>query len=195
VAGGDTLAFFKLYDTCGRELAVSSQRRQYLDKDGEIVHMEDMVQNMTSLDLVYYMLRANFDGVESTYCKVPQPVNREGNGQVRQVHGRKVTDVRLLDEDGRVELGYEDTTSEGQGKTSSMMADFVTGADGPSSNIRSILCPDVQRTYAGYVALRGTLPEEKVSPQPSKPSANALASSMPKEFRSLPTSYRAKTAH
>ncbi|KAJ4298202.1 hypothetical protein N0V90_006101 [Kalmusia sp. IMI 367209] len=78
VAGGDTLNFFKRYDRCNRSLAVSSQRRQYLNKDGEIVHKEDMVQNMTSWDLVYYMLRANVDYVESEYCKVPERRTDEG---------------------------------------------------------------------------------------------------------------------
>ncbi|ORY02578.1 hypothetical protein BCR34DRAFT_627530 [Clohesyomyces aquaticus] len=163
VAGGDTLAFFKRYDRCGRDLAVSSQCRQYLDKDGKIVHREDMVQNMTSWDLVYYMLRANFDGVESAYCKVPEQVRGEGDGEVKHVHGRKVTGVRVREEDGKVEVAYEDTTTEGRGQSGSMTADFVIGADGPSSTLRSILCPNVQRTYAGYVALRGTVPESEVT--------------------------------
>jgi 2-polyprenyl-6-methoxyphenol hydroxylase-like FAD-dependent oxidoreductase len=157
VAGGDTLAFFKRYDRCGRQLAVSSQRRQYLNKEGDIVHKEDMVQNMTSWDLVYYMLRANFDGIESAYCKVPEPL--EGDGQVKHMHGHKVTHVKDLGD--AVEVFY--TTNEGQ--DGSMVADFVVGADGPSSTIRSMLQPDVQRTYAGYVALRGTVPEEEATPK------------------------------
>jgi 2-polyprenyl-6-methoxyphenol hydroxylase-like FAD-dependent oxidoreductase len=46
-----------------------------------------------------------------------------------------------------------------------MEADLVIGADGPSSMIRSILTPGVERKYAGYVALRGTVPEDSVSPK------------------------------
>ena len=49
VAGGDTLAFFKRYNRCDRPIAVTSHRRQYLDKAGEVVHKEDMDQNMTSV--------------------------------------------------------------------------------------------------------------------------------------------------
>lgn len=49
VAGGDTLSFFKRYVRCDRPIAISSYKRQYLDKDGDIVHTEDMVQNMTSV--------------------------------------------------------------------------------------------------------------------------------------------------
>ena len=71
VAGGDTLSFFKRYDRCERPIAVSSQRRQYLDKEGNVVHKEDMVQNMTSWDLAYYLMRANFDGVESRLLQSP----------------------------------------------------------------------------------------------------------------------------
>lgn len=49
VAGGDTLAFFKKYNRCDRPIAVTSHRRQYLDKDGNVTHKEDMDQNMTSV--------------------------------------------------------------------------------------------------------------------------------------------------
>lgn len=156
VAGGDTLGFFKRYDRCGRQLAVSSQRRQYLDKDGRIVHREDMVQNMTSWDLVYYMLRANVDGIESAYCSVP--AQREDEGEVHHLHGHTVMGIE--EKGDRVIVSCRTA----QGENITMEADFVVGADGPSSTIRSILQPEVQRTYAGYVALRGTVPEDQVSP-------------------------------
>lgn len=44
-----------------------------------------------------------------------------------------------------------------------MEADLVIGADGPSSTIRSLFAPDVERKYAGYVALRGTVSENDVT--------------------------------
>lgn len=44
VAGGDTLEFFKRYDRCQRPFAVSSQKRIYLNRDGDIVHSVDMVR-------------------------------------------------------------------------------------------------------------------------------------------------------
>lgn len=49
VAGGDTLAFFRHYVRSDRPLAVSSYKRQYLDKEGRVIHTEEMVQNMTSV--------------------------------------------------------------------------------------------------------------------------------------------------
>lgn len=155
VAGGDTLAFFKKYDRCGRKLAVSSRRRQYMDREGKIVHKVDMVQNMTSWDLVYYMLRANFDGVESEYCKVPEP--SDGDGPVEHRHGHTVTGVY---EDGDIVAVMFKTAD---GKEGQYLADFVVGADGPSSTVRSVFAPKVERTYAGYCALRGTVPENEVS--------------------------------
>ncbi|PVI05010.1 monooxygenase [Periconia macrospinosa] len=155
VAGGDTLTFFKRYDRCNRKLAVSSQRRQYLNRNGEIVHKEDMVQNMTSWDLAYYILRANVDGVKSEYCDVPKPDGSEG--RVRHLHGHKVTGIQ---DKGELAVVTYTTT---EGEDGSMEADLVVGADGPSSTIRSIFEPSAQRTYAGYVALRGTVPEHNVS--------------------------------
>jgi 2-polyprenyl-6-methoxyphenol hydroxylase-like FAD-dependent oxidoreductase len=155
VAGGDTLAFFKRYDRCNRELAASSTRRQYLNRDGEIVHKEDMRQNMTSWDLVYHMLRANVDGVKSAYCNVPE--HDASQSKVTHLHGHKVT---ALHEKGDKVIVHFETN---EGKKGEMEADLVIGADGPSSTVRSMLSPDVKRTYAGYVALRGTVPEDEVS--------------------------------
>ena len=160
VAGGDTLAFFKRYDRCGRELAVSSVRRQYLDKDGKVVHKEDMKQNMTSWDLAYYMLRANVDGLESAYCKVPEI--DDGSAKVKHLHGHRVTGLWEQNEKGgKLVVEFETSDSE----KGSVEADLVIGADGPSSTIRSIFAPDAERKYAGYVALRGTVREDSVSPQ------------------------------
>jgi 2-polyprenyl-6-methoxyphenol hydroxylase-like FAD-dependent oxidoreductase len=157
VAGGDTLALFKRYDKCGRDLAAGSIRRQYLDKDGEIVHKENMRQNMTSWDLVYYMLRANVDGVKSDYCEVLE--DDKNDGRVKHLHGHKV--IGLEEKGEKIVVQFE-THDEKNGE---MEADLVIGADGPSSTIRSILTPDLERKYAGYVALRGTVTETEVTPK------------------------------
>ena len=116
-----------------------------------------MVQNMTSWDLVYYVLRANFDGVKSEYCKVPEPL--EGDGAAKHLHGHTVTGVRKEGE--KVAVAFKTT----DGQEAEYLADFVVGADGPSSTIRKVFAPSVERTYAGYCALRGTVPEEEVSDQ------------------------------
>ncbi|KAI0973799.1 hypothetical protein F4678DRAFT_410499 [Xylaria arbuscula] len=160
VAGGDTLDFFKRYNRCDRPLAVTSYARQYLDREGKIVHKEEMVQNMTSWDLTYYLLRANYDGVESPYCEVPDPV--PGHGNAVHIHDRNVTDIKEESSDdgsGSIRVFWETS----KGDKGSVLADIVVGADGPSSTIRKLVQPDVQRKYAGYCALRGTLPEEEAS--------------------------------
>ncbi|KAI8626190.1 FAD/NAD(P)-binding domain-containing protein [Xylariaceae sp. FL1651] len=161
VAGGDTLDFFKRYNRCDRPLAVGSKARQYLDREGKIVHKEEMPQNMTSWDLTYNMMRANYDGVESAYCKVPDPV--PGHGKAVHLHDRNVTDIKEeKDEEGRT-AGVRVFWKSSHGDEGSILADIVVGADGPSSTIRKLVQPDVERTYAGYCALRGTLPESEAS--------------------------------
>ena len=155
VSGGDTLDFFKRYDRCNRPIAVTSQRRQYLDRDGNIVHQVDMTQNMTSWDLSYYVMRANYDGVESEYCTVPAP--RATDGQAVHLHGHKV--ISLKEEGEKVRVEFEKKG----GSQGSLLADLVVGSDGPNSTVRKMFIPDVERIYAGYVALRGTVPENEAT--------------------------------
>ena len=155
VAGGDMLAWFKKYDRCQRPIEVSSQKRMYLNKDGKVVHEETMKQNMTSWDTTYFILRANYDRVESDYCELPEPV--ESDGKVVYLYGHKVTDV--TDEDGKVRVEF-DKHGDGSG---SRVFDLLIVADGPSSTVRSLFLPDVKRELVGYCALRGTVPEPEVS--------------------------------
>lgn len=116
-----------------------------------------MRQNMTSWDLAYNILRANVDGNKSEYCDVPED-NDNDNGRVRHFHGHRVTG--LWEMGTNIVVDYETSDS----KKGSITADLVIGADGPSSAIRSVFAPSVTRTYAGYVALRGTVREDAVSP-------------------------------
>lgn len=160
VLGVDTQAFFNKYDATTRPIAVTSRIRQYLDLQGNQIYEEGTVQKMTSWDLLYYLLRANFDGVESDYCKVPKP--RETDGQGTYEYGYTVKNVKDIGE--QVEIEYEDKS----GKVDKTTADLVIGADGPSSTLRKILFPDVKRDYAGYVAWRGTVPEQEASPAAKK---------------------------
>ena len=155
VAGGDTIGFFEKYDRCKRPVAVASQKRLYLNQEGEIVHEEKMKQTMTSWDLSYYMLRANYDHVESNYCKTPGPQPGDGKDDYR--YGCTVTG---FEEDGNgVLVNY--TTADGEDK--SIHGDILVGADGPSSTIRKILRPEIKREYQGYAVIRGTVPENEAS--------------------------------
>jgi len=112
---------------------------------------------MTSWDLLYNILRANFDGnVDEGYCDVPK--GEDGDGESEYLYGHKVITVKDIGDDG-VEVGFEDK----DGKKGTLNANILIGADGPSSTVRNIFKPDVQRAYAGYVAWRGTVLETEVS--------------------------------
>jgi 2-polyprenyl-6-methoxyphenol hydroxylase-like FAD-dependent oxidoreductase len=116
-----------------------------------------MCQNMTSWDLVYHILRANVDGVKSEYCSVPEEDRDEK--RVKHLHGHKVTGLHERGE--KIIVQFET----GDREKGEIEADLLIAADGPSSTIRSLLAPNTQRTYAGYVALRGTLLESEASSQ------------------------------
>lgn len=192
VAGEDTLTYMRTYDRTrrGREkgFAIKSDRRIYLDQQGNIVHTvdgEDGVNWMTSWDLVYYLLRANYDGLESEYCDVPpfasanDSVNNNTDGsdsakalahqKGRYLHGCTVLSVSdSSDDKNHVVLRYSQLdAATGKEEEHTLTADLVIGADGPSSTIRSLFCPTVERTMTGYVALRGTIPEDQLSKQTS----------------------------
>jgi len=70
-----------------------------------------------------------------------------------------VTDVKEVGQDVEVRFRSHD------GTIGSVRADLVVGADGPSSTVRKILCPGVERKLTGYCALRGTIPEDEGSPE------------------------------
>ncbi|EXJ71044.1 uncharacterized protein A1O5_06037 [Cladophialophora psammophila CBS 110553] len=160
VAGGDTLAFFERYDRCKRPVAVTSQKRMYLDESGKVVHEEIMKQTMTSWDLCYYMLRANYDHQQSGYCKVPGP--QPGDGKIDYRYGCTVTGFR--EEGDSIKVFYDKI----DGGKDSIVGDMLVGADGPSSTVRKILCPEVERKYAGYCVIRGTVPENEASEEARK---------------------------
>ncbi len=162
VAGGDTIAFFEKYDRTGKPVAVPSYKRIYLDKQGETIYENEQRQNMTSWDLAYYLLRANYDRVESAYLDGGRlPEERKEDGRVRYRYGCTVTDV--VDEGDVVRVRFK-RKDEGAGEVEeSLTTRLLVAADGPSSTIRGILEPEVERKYAGYVVIRGTVPETEVS--------------------------------
>jgi 2-polyprenyl-6-methoxyphenol hydroxylase-like FAD-dependent oxidoreductase len=165
VAGPDVQQFFSTYDRTRTPLAVPSHQRLYLNRKGDVIDREDRDQQMTSWDLLYHLLRANFDGVKSEYAEVPDP--EDGEGVVAYEYGCTVTDIKAPDPTPNSDLDCSEpvkiTVQHHSGETSTTDADLVIAADGPSSTIRAKYIPEVERTYAGYVAWRGTVPENQVS--------------------------------
>ncbi len=162
VAGGDTIEFFKKYDRTGKPVAVPSYKRIYLNKEGDIVHEEDQRQNMTSWDLAYYLLRANYDRVESEYLEGGKlPEVRDTDGKVTYRYGCTVTDIK--DEGSHVRVSFKRKMEDDLEVEDSLRTRLVVAADGPSSTIRGMLQPEIDRKFAGYCVIRGTVPETEAS--------------------------------
>ncbi|KAK4575062.1 hypothetical protein LTR86_000914 [Recurvomyces mirabilis] len=156
VAGNEPQEFFSEYVRAGRDIAVTSPARHYLNKKGEIMPetVEHRAQRMTSWDLLYHLLRWRVEGLESEYVKGLQIDNRP---KAQYDNGCNVKSVQSTSDGVKVTWDQKD-----QGEQSAT-ADLLIAADGGSSTIRSLLQPDVKRTYVGYVAWRGTVPETELS--------------------------------
>ena len=128
---------------------------------------------MTSWDLLYHLGRANFDGQisghvascwEEVTCGSKGEYLKEAWSRASYAYGRAVEDLKVVGK--KVEVSWRDTkeSPKTKGHLNTMLVDFVVCADGPSSNMRSILLGQViPRRYAGYVAFRGTVPETELS--------------------------------
>lgn len=162
MAGGDTIEFFKRYDRTGIPVAVPSYKRLYLDQTGKVVHEEANRQNMTSWDLSYYLLRANYDRTNSDYLKGGKlPEERPTDGKVTYWYGCTVTSIEDLG--SKVKINYKKKQDDGSEVQNSITADLLVAADGPSSTIRSFFEPQIERKYAGYCVIRGTVPETEAT--------------------------------
>lgn len=164
VAGGDVQDFLRQYDETGTPSSAPSWTRMYLDKEGNVIDRESSTQHMTSWDLVYHICRANFDGLKSDYVKADVRAQKAAGSGTYQ-HGRQV--VGLESAGQKVKVSFQSTLDEeDKDDVKDELADFVVVTDGASSRLRQQLSPSSsQRTYAGYVAFRGTIPESEISPE------------------------------
>jgi 2-polyprenyl-6-methoxyphenol hydroxylase-like FAD-dependent oxidoreductase len=117
---------------------------------------------MTSWDLTYYLLRANYDQVDSAYLEGAKlPESKPTDGRIDYRYGVTVTNV--VDEGSHVRVHVKRMLEDGREFEGSLTTKLLIAADGPSSTIRSILEPSVERNYAGYAVIRGTVPEPEAS--------------------------------
>lgn len=117
---------------------------------------------MTSWDLAYYLLRANYDRVDSAYLKGYQlPEERASDGTIEYRYGCTVTEV--VDEGPHVRVKFIKKNEDGSQVEEELTTAFLVAADGPSSTVRRMFYPEIERKYAGYVVIRGTVPETQAS--------------------------------
>ena len=149
--------FLDEYDAVEHPCSFSCPGPTILDERMNVKRRLKAPMNLTGWDVLYYRLRANFDGLRSEYCPDP-PVPLENEGDALFDQGKQVNAVTCS---GRhVTVDFEDLVNGARG---TYRADFVIAADGSFSTVRRNFAPDVTRKYAGYVAWRGTVPEEVVS--------------------------------
>ena len=153
VAGNETLEWVQTHGHKTKDqISVRSGWRLYLDKQGSCIDKEASSQFMTSWNLLYHLGRDQFDDkINST------------DGEASYEYGRTATSIR--DMGSQIEVEYQQNRQGNQQTTSgTIRGDFLIVADGPSSHLRNLILEDQEaRTYAGYVAFRGTVPEVELS--------------------------------
>lgn len=160
VANKDVQDFFAQYVDPGRDFAITSNSRQYLNLAGEVIpdSVDVRQQRMTSWDLLYHLLRWRVEGLETEY--ISDQASSNSGPKASYENGCTLSGIKDLGGEGGVQVTWQHTESGEQKAT----ADLVIAADGGSSKVRELLLPEIKRTYAGYVAWRGTVPETQLSP-------------------------------
>lgn len=164
VAMENVQELLKHHDTSGRPWSIVAPGLQFLDVKQNVKTFWKMVLPMTSWNVLYYRLRANFNGFQGIDC----PGLSESVGNVVYDQGKTVTDVIYTD--GHLRVDFDNTVNGGGG---SLHADLVLAADGSTSRIRQqMLQTGLQRQYAGYIAWRGIVPEREISEETRKVFSN-----------------------
>ena len=149
--------YMKTYELSKQPYSVESPHIQIMNTQGGVKRILKGKQQMTSWNILYYRLRANFDGLRSPYCLEIPERGGLGNGKTIFDTGKTVTDITYSD--GLVSVHFDDAN----GGNRRIHADLVIGADGARSTVRQILEPSLGLKYAGYVVWRGLVSEQDVS--------------------------------
>lgn len=161
-AGPQMREFLHNFDLCAGKYALVNPGVRYIDTHLNIIRFQEVPMMLTSWNILYYRLRANFDGLKSEYCaKLPE--EPEGQGKAVYDTGKRVTDVNYAN--GQATLVFDDLIN---GKIGRLQPDLVIGADGSSPSIRQLMLPQLKKPYSGYFTWRGTIPERDVSDETKK---------------------------
>lgn len=161
MAGPKVVEFLKRFDVSAQPYSIPCAA-QFISRESTVRWRINAKAQMTGWDVLYYRLRANFDGFVSKHC--PEPIaKQQGEGSIKYDYGKRVSGVTYMD--GLMEVVFEDLINGGGG---TLHADLVIAADGTNSTVRQTLLPEPQRPYSGYVAWRGTVPEKEISAEAIK---------------------------
>jgi 2-polyprenyl-6-methoxyphenol hydroxylase-like FAD-dependent oxidoreductase len=158
-AGKEVQEFFQKFDLTDQPYFLDCPGLQFIDKDCREVRFVSFPMAMTAWTVLYYRLRANFDGYTSESCPNP-PKDLETDGERRLLIGKRVLDIELLKDS--VTVLYEDVLNS---QRDQITCDLIIGADGCNSTVRRLLLPELERLYAGYVAWRGSILESEATPE------------------------------
>ena len=159
-AGPDVQRFMREFDETGLPYSLNPSTAQIVDAAGNVITTMESQKWSTDWSTLYYRLRANFDGLHSRYCEVPPEF--EGRFIALYMDGHSMSDIK--NEDGKLTVEFYNSV----GSTGTLEADMVIAADGPSSRVRQIMIPQVERKYVGYCGWWGTVPENEVSDEAKK---------------------------
>ncbi|MCJ1381716.1 hypothetical protein MMC17_004827 [Xylographa soralifera] len=154
--------YMTTYELSKQPYSVESPHVQIINPRGGVKRILTGELQMTNWNVLYYRLRANFDGLRSHYCPEISERGSPANGKAIFDAGKTVTDITYSD--GLVTVHFDDSL----GGSGSIHADLVIGADGAHSTVRQILEPSAELKYVGYVVWRGFVPEQDVSPETRK---------------------------
>ena len=149
--------YMTTYELSKQPYSVESPHIQIINSQGGVKRILKGKQQMTSWNILYYRLRANFDGLRSEYCLEIPEHGGPAHGKSIFDAGKTVTDITYSD--GLVTVHFDDANAD----SGSIHADLVIGVDGPRSTVRQILEPSSGLKYAGYVVWRGLVSEQDVS--------------------------------
>ena len=155
--GPDMADFFRRHDRSGEAFAIRCSGFQRFCGDLQRREFRPLPLKVTSWKMLYYRLRANFDGFESNFCR-KAPAAEAADGTAVYDLKKRVNSVSCKDK--MMTLTVNDLAN---GSSESIHADLVVAADGASSTARQSMSQDASRPYSGYVLWRGTVPEADVS--------------------------------
>lgn len=137
-------------------VGVPARSRKIFQDDGSVLSMPETASAYTSWDIILRRLE-------------------EVVGSESIERGLAMNDILDWGASGEVELSDGTTTS----------ANIVIAADGVGSLTRRLLVPGIEPRYAGYVAWRGMVAEEKLSAQTVRRFRNSLCSHSGRETHIL----------